>query len=55
MSRKPVKSLGELKYMRTLSRRTNLAGTEGGGEPPQHPQAPRGAHSRAAGQQVCVL
>ena len=36
MSRKPVKSLGELKYMRTLSRRTNLAGTEGGGEPPQH-------------------
>lgn len=25
LSRKPVKSLGELKYMRTLSRRTNLA------------------------------
>ena len=25
LSRKPVKSLGELKYMSTLSRRTNLA------------------------------
>ena len=52
LSRKPVKSLGELKYMRTLSRRTNLACTEEGDGGCQHTTgASRRAHtrSRAAG------